>query len=642
MTKITFKIAENGVKEVEKSVKGGIRILDAALSINLRLTSICGGRGSCGKCKMKVLSGHELLTDVTPIEKKLMTDEELKEGYRLACLARVKEKTGTLKLQIPKTSILTEQILQVEGVDLHVSLNPMVQKYFVELPKPNIENPVSDEDRLIVELEKQFKLDKIKLGAKIIHDLPLILREANWKVTAVTWNGEIIAVEKGDSSRRNYGFAVDIGTTKVAGFLVDLDTGKTICRRGIMNPQIKHGEDVVSRITYVMEKGQKGLKELQKEIIQGINQLMVNCCRETGVSEENIYEHVFVGNTCMQLLFLGVWPVYLALSPYTPVLRRGVNIDSAELGLKGNKGAKTYFLPVIGGFVGADNVAVVLVTDILNSEERVMAIDVGTNTEIDIGNKEIVMATSCASGPAFEGMHIKHGMKAAAGAIERFSVDISDPDKVYYLTIGDKKPIGICGSAMIDIVANLFKAGLIDERGTFNKDLLGTVERLRKGEKGLEYVIAWKEETESSEDIVFTQQDVREVQKAKAAIHTGAKLLMKEMKLKEEDIYKVYIAGAFGNYIDPENARVIGMYPEFPLKIIEFIGNAAGTGARLTLLSKEKRRYAENISEKVKYLELAAHKGFSKEYFDSLYIPHREINEYPHVKKLLGKIRSHR
>jgi uncharacterized 2Fe-2S/4Fe-4S cluster protein (DUF4445 family) len=340
----------------------------------------------------------------------------------------------------------------------------------------------------------------------------------------------------------------------------------------------------------------------------------------------------------MQLLLLGLWPKYVTLAPYPPVLRRGVDVRASKLGLKAHPEAYVHHLPVIGGFVGADNVAVLLASKMLESDDFMMAIDIGTNTEIDVGNKDLVMADSCASGPAFEGMEIKFGMRAATGAIEKISID-NEKLEVYYQTIENSKPIGICGSALIDAPAEMLKSGVITHKGNFDLKIEESTKRLRRGPEDIwEFVIAWRDETNIDQDIVITQKDIREIQKAKGAMHTGAELLMREMGLTERDISKLIVAGAFGNYVDPENARTIGMYHEFPLERIEFAGNLAGTGARMSLISKEMREYAEEISRKVKYFELAASKEFQEEYIKSLYFPHYNLERYPQTVKMLHKL----
>lgn len=366
-------------------------------------------------------------------------------------------------------------------------------------------------------------------------------------------------------------------------------------------------------------------------------------CNKLSIHPEEIYELSFVGNTAMQLFLLGIYPKYLAYSPYQPPRKSALIVKSRELGIKANKCARCFIMPVIGGFVGGDQVAVIISTQIHKSEEIIMEMDIGTNTEIALGNKDKLMSVSCASGPAFEGMHIKYGMRASDGAIESISIDPATFD-VKFKVIGNVAPVGLCGSALIDALAEMLRAGIIDWSGAFNKELSKFTKRLRKRNNQWEFVIAWKDESGINEDIVITQNDIREIQKAKAAIRTGAEILMRKMGVKEDNISSLLIAGAFGNYINPESARTIGMYPELPIEKYKFVGNAAGTGARLVLISKDMRKEAEDVSQKVEYLELAAEHDFQKVYVDSLYLPFRDLSRYPitveHLKKFNYIIRQ--
>jgi uncharacterized 2Fe-2S/4Fe-4S cluster protein (DUF4445 family) len=607
--------------------------MEAAQALGVDVSTLCAGKGTCGKCKIRVMGNAGVNLERTESELKHLSKDEILTGIRLACLTKLKE---SVVIYVPLRSRIGSQRLQTEGLDIPVKLNPLVRKYHVNMPIPKLHDTRADEDRLLTALNEQHKLPLLGFDFGVYHNLPITLREAGWDTTAVVWKNQIIALESGDTSDRCYGLAVDIGTTKLAGFLINLKSGVVASVAARMNPQIPYGEDIMSRITHVMMGGWDAVYELQKAVISGINEIIEECCNNAAVKPEEIYELNFVGNTVMQLLFLGVWPRYVALSPYPPVIRRGVDVKASTLGLMAHPRANAHYLPVIGGFVGADNVAVILASKMLESDEMIMAIDVGTNTEIDLGNRNLVMADSCASGPAFEGMEIKFGMRATTGSIEKISID-PDTFEVYYKTIEDAPPIGICGSGLVDALAEFLKTGLIKPRGNFVTELNERTDRLRKGPKVWEFVIAWKKETEIDTDIVITLGDIRELQKAKAAIHTGADLLMQRMGVSEDDISKLVVAGAFGNYINPESARVIGMYPEISLERIEFAGNLAGTGARMTLTSSEMREYAEEISSKVKYYELAVDENFQKEYINSLYLPHSDLSKYPKTVELLRR-----
>ncbi|MFX0089856.1 MAG: ASKHA domain-containing protein [Candidatus Hodarchaeota archaeon] len=607
-------------------VEIGSNILESAKLAGVDLTSVCGGKGKCGKCKI-IIKDSERVSPITDVEKEILTSEELSTDYRLACRALIRD---SLTVRIPEESRTGKQRLQVEGIKTPVELGPLIGKYYVRLPKPTLKDPRSDLDRLMKELQEKHGIEGAMIEYDVVKDLALVLRDANWEVTVTVWNGkEIIDIEPGDTTKRCFGYAVDIGTTKLAGYLINLNTGRVEAVDSLMNPQIPYGEDVITRIAY------EDHEELQHAIVGGINKILNDLCEKVGVNLREVYEMTAVGNTAMHHLFLNINPKHVALSPYTPVIREGVDVKAGKIGVKINPNGNIYALPVIAGFVGADNVAVILATEIYKRDELCLALDIGTNTEVVLGNKDWMLACSCASGPAFEGAHITHGMRAASGAIEKVSID-SETLEAKYKTIDNAKPRGICGSAIVDIPAELLKTGIIDINGTLGKDLDSP--RLRKKEGVQEFVIARKEETTTGGDIVITQKDIREIQLAKAAMHTGATTLMKEAKVTEEDIDVVFIAGAFGSYIDPENARIIGMYPEISLKKVRIVGNAAGTGARMALASKAARKTAEKISKEIRYVELGNDPNFQSELMNSYFLPYADLSRYPRTSRLLKKM----
>lgn len=613
-------------------IKSGATILEVAKLVGADLTSICGGQGTCGKCRVVIEKEGRNAGSITEIEKELLSPTEISAGYRLACCTPVRDH---LTVRIPEESRTGQQRLQVEGIETPVKLEPLINKYFVKLLTPTLQDPRSDVDRLLEELRVQYGLKNLKLSYNLLQRLPLILRNSEWEITVVVWdNDTIISVESGDTTHKIFGYAVDIGTTKLAGYLLDLNTGRVIAVESLMNPQIPYGEDIITRITYA-NKGLKEQKELQQVVVGGINQILDRLLDKMDTNPEEVYEMTAVGNTAMHHLFLNICPKYVALSPYPPVIRRGINVGAENIGIKINPNSYIHVLPVIAGFVGADTVAVILATEVYKRDELCMGLDIGTNTEVFLGNKDGILACSCASGPALEGAHIKHGMRAATGAIEKVRID-PDTFEVEYRTIDDAKPCGICGSAMVDILAEMLKAGIIEVMGTMNKDIV--TPRLRVVESGLEYVLVWGKETSTGEDVVFTQKDIREIQLAKAAMHTGTMSLMRKKGIVEKDIDLFFIAGAFGSYIDPENARIIGMYPEIALDKVRVVGNAAGTGARMALASKMARKTAEEISNKITYVELAAEPNFQAEFYNSNVLPYADLARYPKTSELLKKL----
>ena len=605
-------------------------LLKVASKGGIEIQSLCGGRGLCGRCKVIVREGNENLSPFTEPEEKILTKKELLEGYRLACQTRVIRKRE-IKIEIPAESRLDKQRLLEEGVERSIQLKPAVKKIVLTLRSPTLKDVKPDVERLLEKIQEKTGREP-KICYETLKSVPLALREGGWTVTITLWlEKEVICVEAGERKRGIYGLAVDIGTTKLAVYLTDLESGRTIATASDMNPQILYGEDVISRISFISEKI-SNLKILQRTIVKGINNLITEVCNKARIKNSEICDMTVVGNTAMHHIFLGVPPKYISLSPYPAVIGSSVNIRARDLGVKINKGAYIHVLPVIAGFVGADAVADILATGIHESKEKSMLIDIGTNTEIVLSDGKDLYACSCASGPAFEGAHIAHGIRAVEGAIERVWID-PETFEPKYKTIGNKKPKGICGSAIVDIVAEMLKTGIIKHNGTFNKEI--ETSRLRKRDGNLEFIIAYSPETWTGRDIVVTQRDIREIQLAKAAIYAGTSILMKKVGIKPQELERIYIAGAFGNYIDPESAQTVGMYPETPLDRVKFVGNTAGSGARMTLLSTEVRETANRIARKVHYLELGADPDFQKEFLKATYLPHMDPQRFPKIMKIL-------
>jgi len=607
-------------------VKVGTTVLQAAKEAGINIRSECGGRGVCGKCKV-IIRDMGAVSYISNTERKLLSQREIEEGYRLSCQAIILK---DVVVMVPLESRIAVRKIEVYGFERRVELNPLLRKVYVELKEPTLSDVKPDLERLLEAVEGKLGV-KIEFDFDVLKGLPEILRSSKWNVTAVLWGNRLIDVEAGDTTNEVYGMAVDIGTSKIVCHLVDLKSGETLAVGSIENPQILYGEDVISRIAYASNSNHN-LNILQKFVIDGVNKVFDEACRKAGVDPNKVYEAVVVGNTAMHHLFLGIQPKYLALSPYTPAVKRSINLTARDLNV-GNMNPRGIVttLPIIAGFVGADAVADIIATGIHESEENTLLVDIGTNTEVIVGNREDMICCSCASGPAFEGAHIKDGMKAVAGAIER--IRITQDLEVEYETIGGEKPRGLCGSAVIDVVAEMFKHGIIDFHGKFNTNI--PTSRLRKTERGFEFVIAWKNETATGREITITQKDIRELQLAKAAIYTGCSILMKKKNLREEDIDKLLIAGAFGNYINPENAKIIGLIPDIPTEKVRFVGNTAVMGAKMALISKEVREIAESLTKIVRYHELAADPDFNSEFINAIPIPNSIIDRFPSVKKYI-------
>jgi uncharacterized 2Fe-2S/4Fe-4S cluster protein (DUF4445 family) len=582
----------------------GISILTAAQQAGVGLVSICGGKGTCGRCKVQVLEGQ--LSPLSETERKKLTPGEIASGYRLACQAEV---LSDLKIHIPPQSLTAAQRTQVEGQELTVPIVPVVMGHDVQLPPPTREDIRSDLDRMRHHLAETLGLSDLTVDFALLRQLPTRLREEGWAGTVGLRGQEMISLSP--LGRKLLGLAVDMGTTKLAGYLLELETGRTLAAAGAMNPQIAYGEDVMARIAYAMG-GEEQAVTLREAVVGAVNDLARNLCGQSGHLLDEIVEAVVVGNTAMHHLFLGLPVRQLGLAPYLSAVSEALDLKAREVGLEIAPGGYVHLLPNIAGFVGADHVAMILSTVIGEAEGTVLGLDIGTNTEVVLRAHGRLISCSTASGPAFEGAHIKDGMRAAEGAIERLRIVASG---VEYQTIGDAPPVGLCGSGVLDAVAQLRQLGVLDERGN-----MGDHPRVRRTDHGPEFVLVAGEGDGSGRDVVITRGDVGEIQLAKGAIRAGVNILLDEAGLSAQDIDQVVIAGAFGTYIDVSSAIVIGMFPPLPLERFNQVGNAAGMGAKLALVSREQRARAAEIACQVEYIELTNDKRFVAEFARAMYL----------------------
>ena len=605
-------------------VSEGKTIIEASREFGIEIESLCGGVRNCGKCKIKLVEGH--LSPFTEEEAKFITELERTEGYRLSCAAQIK---GDVLIYVPEESRTEGRVVRKEATERHFELKPAVTLYFVELSPPSLQDPLGDFDRVKKALSEKYQLHDLEINYQTLLKVSRVLREANWKVTAAVWMEEEIIDIKPGRVDEIYGLAVDIGTTTIAGYLCSLRSGKVIATESMINPQVTYGEDVMSRITYAMTHPEEGLEKLHRSVINGLNRLIKTITKKSHLSPEDIIELTVVGNTAMHHLFLKINPEYLGVAPFPPAIHRSIDVKAADLGLKVNPSANAHLLPIEAGFVGADNVGVLIAEEPHHQDEIVLIIDIGTNGELVLGNRKKLISSSCATGPALEGAHIKFGMRAAQGAIERIEIHPETLD-VRFQVIGNCKATGICGSGIIDAAAELYRNGILDRSGRFRNEIKSS--RLRVVDETTEFVIAWKNETSIGKDITITQKDVRNIQLAKAALYTGAKMMMRRLGIAKLD--KVTLAGAFGSTIDPEKAMVLGMFPDCDPKHVNAVGNAAGDGARAALLNREKRLEADEIARKVEYLELTIEADFQKEFVEALQIPHMK-DSFPHLKGIV-------
>lgn len=537
-----------------------------------------------------------------------------------------------LVVRIPEETGLRIRQVQSTGLERETRLNPSVKKAHVRIAGPTLSDVLPDSERLIQALRRSGDLPDLRIDPDLLPILPRLLRECEWDVTAVLPTpGQVCAIERGDTTSQLYGCAVDIGTSKLVGVLVDLSTGKTLSTLFVENPQLVYGEDIMSRMSYAMKAHENSL-QLKSSVLSAINQLLERSCADAGITPSQVYELVIVGNTAMHHFLLGIESRHLALSPYVPAVKAPLDLHAKDVGILAHPHANVHMPPLVAGYVGADAVADVLASGMRELDELSLLLDIGTNTELFVGNRNGIVSCSCASGPAFEGAHIRQGMKAVYGAIERVRID-STTLNVEYETVGGEKPVGICGSGMLDTVAELLRCRVIDSKGRFQKI---DTRRLTEVAGDRAFVLAQAEETSTGDPVMVTQRDIGEVQLAKAAIHTGCTILMRHADVRASDLKRIYIAGSFGNYVNPANAKLLGLIPEVPTQIIRFVGNTAIAGAKMCLSSLEARNEAKRIGEQVKYIELGADANFSREYAASMYLPHQDPSLFPEAFRLLG------
>jgi uncharacterized 2Fe-2S/4Fe-4S cluster protein (DUF4445 family) len=562
-------------------------LLDGLVRAQIDIPTDCAGRGTCGKCLVRLGSGE--LTAPTEREFKRIPEKLRAEGWRLACQAY--PRSARVSVEVRGTAgqrrILTTSKLT------HGAAHPAVWTRSVQLEAPTLADKRSDLERF------DEGLGGVEVPLHVLEELPATLREGKWKVTATCYGRRVIDVHAGERDSQCYGVAVDIGTSKVIAYLFDLRRGALIDQEALENPQMRYGEDVISRIAHAAQHKETAL--LAAAVRGGINANLEALYERQDIHVNHVCDMTVVGNTAMHHLALGLSPVGLGQAPFAPAAAEPLTLRASELGLHMNPDGGVHFPPPIAGFVGSDALAVVLATHLANKKRPSMAIDIGTNTEIALSHNGRVTVTSCASGPAFEGYQIRNGMKAVAGAIERVRVT-PEGDAVDIATIAGEEPIGICGSGVVDLLAGLVHAGVVDKSGRMQTDH----PRVRKGEEGNEYLLA----TGPHGDIVFTQHDVRSLQLAKGAIHAGWELLMASLEVPLEELDTVYIAGAFGNYLDLAAAQYLGLFPPVATKRVAFVGNAAGVGAQMALIDVRARRRMARLRDRIEFLDLATDRRF--------------------------------
>jgi uncharacterized 2Fe-2S/4Fe-4S cluster protein (DUF4445 family) len=624
----------------------GTPVLEAAQSLGVDVDTVCGGRGLCGRCQVMCSEGefakHQIrssaanLTPFGDVEARYNERRKLKPlapGRRLSCQARIQ---GDLVIDVPPESQVHRQVVRKDAEHRDITLDTGVHLYFVEVREASLQEPGGDVQRLLDALQSSWGLDNLVFDTEILPDIQEALRKGSWCVTVAIHNGrDVIAIWPGIKPDA-YGLAVDIGSTTIAAHLCNLTSGEVVATDGIMNPQIRFGEDLMSRVSYVMMHPE-GAEEMTRAVRAGINDLITEVASEAGIETTDIVELTVAGNPIMHHLFLGISPVELGSAPFALATDEAVNLWAPELDLDVNKGARVYVLPCIAGHVGADAAAMILAEEPHLLEEISLVVDVGTNAEIVLGNKDRLLACSSPTGPAFEGAQISCGQRAAAGAIERVRIDPQTLD-VRFRVIGSELwsdeegfdesieafgVTGICGSGIIEAVAEMYLAGVITSDGVVDGALAERSDRLVPDDRTFSFMLH-----DGKRRIIVTQNDVRQIQLAKAALYAGVKLLLDRAGIDKVD--RIRLAGAFGSHIDPKHAMVLGLVPDCDLDKVASAGNAAGTGARIALLNVGARREIEEVVRRVEKIETAVEAKFQEYFVDAMAIPNKK-DDFPRL-----------
>ncbi|AOY74762.1 ASKHA domain-containing protein [Clostridium formicaceticum] len=593
----------------------GSTVMKAIKEAGVDFDFLCGG-GKCGKCRVRIVEGS-IKTHVE--EKAFLGEKETSEGIHLACFTEI---YSDIVVELLQAKAAQHQIL-LEAGERPMEIIPHICKKYIEVRKPSLDNHLSDWKRFRSSLfqgESQYTT-MLETEIAVLHQLSKALRANQYHLTAVTYGHEVLGIEEQDTTQKLMGMAFDIGTTSIVGYLMDLHSGRELGVVSTVNPQTKFGADVITRMNYANQE-EKGLERLHDAVTQAISKLIGEAVEKAGLSSDDIYVVTVAGNTCMHHLFLGLDPQYLSRSPYTATTSEPLILNAVKFPITMNPAGKILVLPNIAGFVGADTVAVLLATQMDQSEEIKLMIDIGTNGEIALGSKHKLFACSSAAGPAFEGAQISSGMRGATGAIDHVVFE----EKLAYSVIGGGKPQGICGSGLLDVVAGLIEHGIVDKRGRFlpiekitSAKAEGFKENIVQYEGMAAFLLADENTTLHGRPILVTQKDIRELQLAKGAMAAGIKVLVDKHGIAVEDIKEVLLAGAFGNYLNPHSACVIGLIPKALEGKIKMVGNAAGTGARLALLSSGEYKRGAAIAEFTQYVELASYPNFSSIFAESMY-----------------------
>ena len=625
-------------------IKDDESLLRAAMEAGVHVNASCGGEGVCGKCRVIVESG---VVEGGITEK--LTAQDVSDGVRQACLARVK---SDLVVRIPVESVIDASILNMQSTPRctarirQMNLDelkeaglfvPPVEKKYLELPSPTHQDNLPDVSRLVGFLKLEHGEHRLVVDFPVIQKISDVLRNADFKITATLVRPvhpgrktHIVNVQPGDTTSRNYAIAVDIGTTTIYGQLIDLVSGEVLAQIGDFNAQISYGEDVISRIMYAEKPG--GLEKLNEVVIGVVNKLIRKMIDKSGVDIEDISSITLAGNTTMTQLLLKVNPRHIRRTPYVPTSSLYPPLPAVTLGIALKEHVTALVYPQVSSYVGGDIVAGVMGSGLYRAEELTLFMDIGTNAEIVIGNKDWMACAACSAGPAFEGGGITFGMRATKGAIEDFSMDPFTLEPMN-ITIGNVRPKGICGSGLIIMAATMFELGVIDNRGKFNRNL--KTPRIRETGGIWEYVLVWAKETQIDRDVVLTEPDIDNLIRAKGAIYSGCMTLLEEVGLTIQNLEHIILAGGFGSYVDLEKAMTIGLLPEMDTSKVTFIGNGSLLGARMSSLTNRIRRDVVDVVKKITNFELSETHSYMDNYVAALFLPHTDMNQFPRIKARL-------
>ena len=642
--KFTVRFEPSGLKA---QVPSGTVLLEAAHKAGIYLTSICGGDGYCGKCKVVIDQSEQLQTRPTA----LLTPDEIRENVVLACQTKV---LSDMTITVPKShSLETSQILMDTDARRFSELagevraglfkyDPLVWKIFVEMPTPTVDDHTADHERLYLAVREQIDAPIMQTGFRILQKLSRLLQSSHYKVTATIGRRgettEVIEVEAGNHCKRNFAVAVDLGTTTVVAHLIDLTNASTVDTEATYNSQINFGEDYIRRIIYAEEND--AFDEMQNRIVNDVNNLIVTLASRKKVDLQDITTVICAGNTAMVHFLLNLDPTRIRREPYIASASFVPPIRAAEAGIQINKRGLLYCLPSVAAYVGSDIVAGVLTTRIFTKKDISLFADIGTNGEVVLGNRDWLVCASSSAGPAFEGSGVKHGMRAGAGAIEKLA--ILDDGSVEFKTIGHSRPVGICGSGLLDTLAELFTNGIIDRTGRFNpaincgakhstsRSTWGS--RLTEGDEGRQFQLV--PAGNNHQEILITQADIDNLVRSKAGVFAAIRVLMESTQTKPEDLDAIYLAGGFGNFLNVRQAVTVGMLPDVPLEKIQFVGNTSIAGAKTVLLSRKALEAAEKIAKSMTYFDLMSHSGYMDEFIRANFLPHTDLSLFPSVRSV--------